>query len=232
MSKNINVAFIVNGDFYGDGTAGGKIPHTQVDPSCLAAAKLEDLPLLPECQICAAAGSPGRVNCLTNLASGQAMVEQMKLVLKAGKDSKVIAEMQKRTNEKKSAIYDAGGVSSIAAPQGTQVKKIDARAIVDAANTGTDDPALTIVRRAGVALGCVIADEVIPNFRPDIVVIGGVAARSLPLIEAVRETVRAKSKENVDIEPSGFQGLTALFGAAIQARPTHNPQDSTLNSDE
>ncbi|HEU0027819.1 MAG TPA: ROK family protein [Ktedonobacterales bacterium] len=232
VSNNINLGVIqqdARGDGWNWGNAGG-IPHIPLTQNRLTdVASRMNPPLelaLPKevCPVC------GELLCLTNLASGRAIVTAARRAISGATPTKIIDMMRARPNSAHAQIIppDSGGSVAIS-PAIQGVTSIDTRAVIEAAED-QDPIALQIIRQAGLALGLVIALRVIPSFNPFIVTLGSAGARSDTLLDVVRQVAvsvqgglirhpTGGANVAVNFLPTAFPGYTGLLGAAwcIQA---------------
>jgi predicted NBD/HSP70 family sugar kinase len=197
-----NLGMIIDGKLYG-GSRGfaGQFAHMAVNP------------MGPRCPACYQHG------CIWVLASGFAIARDFaeKYVLEQ-KGEAVLARIQERRPED-TGRFDLGGTYTVSI-DGQEIT-IDGRAVLDAAQHG-DPEASDIVIRAGTYLGRGVG-HIINMINPDVVALGGIAARSDVMREAIVEEAKSAAISvawaSTSVQNSQHDDRTPIIGAALLARP-------------
>jgi predicted NBD/HSP70 family sugar kinase len=197
-----NLGLVIDGKLYnGNRGFAGQFAHMVVDPKG------------PRCPAC------GQHGCMGVLASGFAIarVFAVKYVLEQ-KGEAVLARIQERRPED-TGKFDLGGTYTVDVA-GKEIT-IDGRAVLDAAQYG-DPEASDIVIRAGTYLGRGVG-HIINMLNPDIVALGGIAARSDVMRKAIVEEAKHASIDvawaSTSVQNSQHDDMTPIIGAALLARP-------------
>jgi predicted NBD/HSP70 family sugar kinase len=159
-------------------------------------------------------GYCGRHGCLTQVASGTALIARL-----AQEHNAAVEEAVVHRPGTEETLFDAGGRADAQTPT-ARVRTLDARAALEAART--DAGARKAVVEVGSYLGRGAA--LMANLLgPEIVVLGGIAANSAYLINAAQEAARKVPptylSRNITIMQSTMDDRAALVGAALEARP-------------
>jgi predicted NBD/HSP70 family sugar kinase len=98
---------------------------------------------------------------------------------------------------------------------------IDGRAVIDAAQNG-DAEAVDIIHHAGIFMGRGVG-HVVNMLNPEIIALGGTAARSDVMRDAIMEEARSVAINaawaHTRVQHSQHDDKTPIIGAALLARP-------------